>query len=143
MRLFRLYRFRRACLKENILKALWRQGEGREVTVEEIFGLFNVTWFTLKSDLTQLCREGWVEKIHPEGYKLTPDGLQKARKIVRLHRLWELYLADYVGVGKERVHASAEEMEHIITPELEQKLDALLKSPKFDPHAQPIPEGES
>lgn len=143
MRLVRLFLFRRACLKENILKALWRQGEDREVAIDEIFGLFNVPPHTLKRQLNGLCREGFVIKIHPQGYKLTVDGVQKARKIVRLHRLWELYLADYVGVGKEKVHASAEEMEHIITPELEKELDALLKSPRYDPHSQPIPEGDS
>jgi manganese/zinc/iron transport system permease protein len=142
MRLIRLYQFRRACLKENILKAFWRQGEDREISLDEIVGLFNVSPFTLKRQLNRLCHEGWLFKIHPQGYQLTKDGAAKARKIVRLHRLWELYLADYVGVGKEKVHASAEEMEHIITPELERELDALLQKPRFDPHAQPIPEAE-
>jgi len=50
-----------------------------------------------------------------------------------------VYLADYLGVGAERVHRSAEEMEHIITPELELELTQLLKDPKVDPHRQPIP----
>lgn len=142
MRLIRLYRFRRVCLKENILKAFWRQGEGREISIDDIVGLFNVTPATLQRQLNRLCHEGWLQKVHPHTYQLTTDGAQRARKIVRLHRLWELYLADYVGVGREKVHASAEEMEHIITPELEKELDALLKRPKFDPHSQPIPEAE-
>ncbi len=58
---------------------------------------------------------------------------------MRLHRLWEVYLADYLGVGAERVHRNAEEMEHIITPQLERELTMLLKDPKEDPHKQPIP----
>lgn len=60
-------------------------------------------------------------------------------KIVRLHRLWEVYLVDYLGIGAERVHRSAEEMEHIITPELETKLTLILNNPKYDPHHQLIP----
>ena len=70
---------------------------------------------------------------------LTSKGEVWAAKIVRLHRLWEVYLADYLGIGVERVHRSAEEMEHIITPELERELTFLLKDPQRDPHHQPIP----
>ena len=58
---------------------------------------------------------------------------------MRLHRLWEVYLVDYLGVGAERVHRSAEEMEHAITQELEAKLTLILNDPKHDPHHQPIP----
>jgi manganese/zinc/iron transport system permease protein len=89
--------------------------------------------------LWRLCRNGWLEKIETGGYKLTHDGRLRAAKIVRLHRLWEVYLADYLGVGAERVHRNAEEMEHIITPELEKELTLLLHNPKRDPHHQPIP----
>lgn len=76
------------------------------------------------------------------GYRLTPKGVQWAARIVRLHRLWEVYLVDYLGLGAERVHRSAEEMEHIITPELETELTLLLNNPKYDPHHQPIPARE-
>jgi manganese/zinc/iron transport system permease protein len=65
------------------------------------------------------------------------------KKIVRLHRLWEVYLVEYFQMAKDRVHPSAEEMEHIITPEVEQQLAHLLRDPKFDPHHQPIPEAGS
>ena len=60
-------------------------------------------------------------------------------RIVRLHRLWELYLVNYLGMGAQKVHANAEEMEHILTPAMEQELTQLLKDPKVDPHQQPIP----
>jgi manganese/zinc/iron transport system permease protein len=58
---------------------------------------------------------------------------------VRLHRLWEVYLADYLGMGAEKVHRNAEEMEHIITPAIEKELTVLLHNPQKDPHHQPIP----
>jgi manganese/zinc/iron transport system permease protein len=89
--------------------------------------------------LTRLARNGWVEKAKSGCYRLTIDGIHRAAYIIRLHRLWEVYLADYLGIGAERVHRSAEEMEHIITPEIETELTRLLKDPKIDPHHQPIP----
>lgn len=82
--------------------------------------------------------QGWI--VSDKGiYSLTNDGHNKAAHIVRLHRLWEVYLVDYVGLGAKEVHSSAEEMEHILTPELEKELTTLLKNPKWDPHQQPIP----
>ena len=65
--------------------------------------------------------------------------MQKAARIIRLHRLWEVYLV-YLGQNRDKVHRNAEEMEHIITPELEKELTDLLKDPKQDPHHQPIPQ---
>lgn len=69
--------------------------------------------------------------------------MQKAASIVRLHRLWELYLTETLGLHVENVHRTAEEMEHILTPEMEEKLTRLLDNPKSDPHDQPIPERHS
>ena len=86
-----------------------------------------------------MTRQGWLEALPNQQYRLTPAGEKWAARIVRLHRLWEVYLVNYVGLGAERVHRSAEEMEHIITPELEQELSKLLQNPKVDPHHQPIP----
>ena len=74
-----------------------------------------------------------------DGYRLTPFGIKRGGQIVRLHRLWEVYLVNALGLGVERVHKSAEEMEHILTPEIERKLTELLDDPKQDPHLQPIP----
>lgn len=75
-------------------------------------------------------------------YQLTSLGIKRAARIVRLHRLWEVYLVNSLGFNVERVHKSAEEMEHILTPELEKKLMELLDNPTIDPHKQPIPSQE-
>lgn len=75
-------------------------------------------------------------------YHLTSDGIQRAARVIRLHRLWEAYLV-YLGQGIEKVHRSAEEMEHIISPEIEAQLTELLNDPKQDPHLQPIPARET
>jgi manganese/zinc/iron transport system permease protein len=138
-RLIRRVLFRYQCTCENILKAMWRFGPETEHSLKEISRFQNVSEVYLKFIMMRLCHHGWVEKKSRENYKLTVDGIHRAAHIVRLHRLWELYLADYLGIGAERVHRSAEEMEHIITPEIERDLTELLKDPKYDPHHQPIP----
>ncbi|MBU6383856.1 MAG: metal ABC transporter permease [Verrucomicrobia bacterium] len=127
--LFRLYRigaFRLRCVEENLLKTLWKKRI-----------LATHSW-TCKIALWRLQRAGWVDANRT----LTDDGAKKAASIIRLHRLWELYLTEELGVQAEKVHRTAEEMEHIITPEMEERLTRLLENPKHDPHHQPIPERE-
>lgn len=138
IRLIRVMRFRYHCMCENILKVLWRYGNEKEITFAEIVKYQRSSFAYVRFILSCLGYYGWI-KSTPRGYRLTPLGEQYAARIVRLHRLWEVYLVDYLGVGTERVHHSAEEMEHIITPEIEKELTQLLKNPKYDPHHQPIP----
>ena len=71
--------------------------------------------------------------------KLTPAGEVEAKRIVRLHRLWELYLTNYMKLPADHVHDDAEAIEHIITPEVEERLITLLKRPKLDPHQSQVP----
>lgn len=130
------YRYRRLC--ENILKGLWYYPKGEAVPMDTIKKNLNFSVFYLKIACNRLIRSGWVLATN-EGYSLTDDGRHRAAHIVRLHRLWEVYLVDYLGIGAERVHCEAEEMEHIITPTLEKELTELLKDPKRDPHQQLIP----
>lgn len=141
-RFLRIAHFRYMCLCENLLKTLWHSGPGTESTFSELTHYQNASKLYLHFILGQLVRSGWVEKSSSGTYRLTHEGSAWAAKIVRLHRLWEVYLVDYLGVGAERVHRSAEEMEHIITPELERELTLLLNDPKRDPHHQPIPQTE-
>jgi manganese/zinc/iron transport system permease protein len=56
-----------------------------------------------------------------------------------LHRLWEVYLTDYVQIAPDHVHDDAESIEHVLTPELEEELERLLNRPENDPHAKAIP----
>ena len=139
LRVIRIARFQFRCVCENVLKTIWRLGPHQSYSLEQIASYQSLSKPYLRFILWRLLRRGWIGKSSRSTYTLTKDGLQWAAKIVRLHRLWEVYLASYVGVGEERVHRNAEEMEHIITPEIEQELILLLNDPKFDPHAQPIP----
>lgn len=139
IRLIRIANFRRQRVSENILKTIWRISPVEPVTLPEIKRYQKTSNVYLKWILSRLIRQGWVKKITKNTYQLTQEGEKWAAQIVRLHRLWEVYLTDCLGVGVERVHKSAEEMEHILTPELERELTQLLHDPKKDPHQQPIP----
>lgn len=142
-RLLRIARFRYKTLCENILKQFWRNGKDQEVPFGVVADYQHVSRIYLSWVLTQLIHNGWLEDGPTGGYKLTNSGFHWASKIVRLHRLWEVYLTDCLGIGVDRVHRNAEEMEHIITPELEEQLTVLLDNPKQDPHKQPIPPKEN
>lgn len=139
IRLLRMMHFRSKCIGENLLKTLWRSGPNSELSIQQLAVYQCTSSFYLRWLLFRLSQNGWLERTKNNCYRLTTDGYQKAAHIVRLHRLWEVYLVDYLGIGIERVHKSAEEMEHIITPELEEILNGLLNNPKEDPHHQPIP----
>ena len=136
----RSFRFRRRCHSENILKTLWKNGIEIPMSHQKIHHWNPILNSRLWLSLFSLKREGWVRSVHG-GFLLTPDGVKRASHLVRLHRLWELYLATCLDVDEERVHHSAEEMEHIITPELEERLTQLLDDPQRDPHQKPIPKG--
>lgn len=141
-RLMRIARFRYKTLCENILKQFWRQGMEQELSFKVITDYQHVSPFYLHWVLSQLMHNGWLENTSKGHYKLTSDGYQWASRIIRLHRLWEVYLTECIGLGADKVHRNAEEMEHIITPQLEEELTLLLDNPKRDPHHQPIPPKE-
>lgn len=140
-RLWRILRFRKQCMGDNLLKYLWRLGDDGCSTVAAIKKWQPLSFVQMRLLIWSLKRQGWIEEGSAHTLRLTRDGRLKAARIVRLHRLWEAYLV-FLGQGGEKVHRSAEEMEHIITPELEKQLAELLGDPKRDPHAQPIPSPE-
>jgi DtxR family Mn-dependent transcriptional regulator len=82
---------------------------------------------------------GWVEHVPYRGVRLTPLGERKAMEVIRHHRLLELYLARELGYSWDKVHDEADKLEHVISEEFEDKLDALLGYPTVDPHGDPIP----
>ncbi len=135
-RLVRIVLFRFRCLKENILKAFWKKGTMQRGELQKAH---RIAFGMLPLALWRLRRGGWIE-WKGNAYTLSRDGMKKAASIVRLHRLWELYLASELGFQGKRIHLGAEEMEHILTPDLEERLTLLLANPKVDPHLQPIPE---
>ena len=133
------------CQSENLLKMIWKLcSEKNESTFSlpeiEKRNSFHPLYLTLLVAI--LKKKGWIREIYLDQFELTTAGMLWGRKIIRLHRLWELYLVEHCKVAKDRVHPSAEEMEHIITEDVEKELTHLLQNPQVDPHAQPIPEKE-
>lgn len=138
---FRKLQFKNRCINEHLLKLFWKS-TNKPVLKSDVFGWKVASKSMTSFSLKNLRRNGWVERSNDKSYFLTQDGEKKAAYIVRLHRLWELYLSEYLGFSSDQIHRSAEEMEHIIPPEIEKKLTNLLLNPEKDPHNQPIPKKE-
>jgi manganese/zinc/iron transport system permease protein len=136
-------RHRLKILEENILKILFQLGEKERdyYVVRSKQGILEkrpMSSALLHKGLKRLIRDGYVEK-EKAGWKLTNEGKEKGQRVTRLHRLWELYLTEYLKIAPDHVHEDAESIEHIITPELEKKIEEALGFPKTDPHDSEIP----
>ncbi len=99
---------------------------------------------TSAASVTDMMKKLKAKKLlHYEayrGFKLSIDGRKVALGIIRRHRLWECFLAEKLKFNWDEVHAIAEEMEHVGSKKLIDKLDEYLGFPKFDPHGDPIPD---
>ncbi len=130
-------------LSENILKAFYHLGErsrdfksGR--LLSEIEEARYISAVRLQKGLERLRKDNLVRK-KDERWLLTKSGLKEARRIIRLHRLWEMYLNQRLKLQPDHVHNDAEAIEHIITPEIERQLEKELDFPEKDPHESVIP----
>jgi len=123
---------------ENTLKTIWKCKE--HSMKKETASLWMMKPLMKNLLISHLAMKGLLKKKN-KIYTLTPKGALEAERIIRLHRLWEVYLFDYLKYSQQNVHESAEEMEHFLTPELEEELTKLLNNPAYDPHNQPIPKG--
>lgn len=88
----------------------------------------------------KLSKKGWFNYKKYKGVELTEKGRKVALMIIRKHRLWETFLHEKLHFSWDEVHPIAEELEHIESEELVNRLDAFLGKPKFDPHGDPIPD---
>ncbi len=140
LKLYRKFSFQSRCVQEHLLKFLWKQAPNH-TTIKDLHNRKISGKLALNLALGKLKRGGWVEKCD-NGYSLSEDGRRKAAYIVRVHRLWELYLSKCLGFSEHQLHNCAEEIEHVITPEVEDELTKLLENPQVDPHNQPIPNKE-
>jgi manganese/zinc/iron transport system permease protein len=128
---------------ENILKVFYQLGEAQEDfgRLQSIPSLGERRFFrgtTLEKGLKTLTRMGDLKKSENR-WQLTLQGKEKAQRLVKLHRLWEVYLTKYLRIAPDHVHEDAETIEHLLTPELEQQLEQLLEFPARDPHQSEIP----
>lgn len=111
-----------------------------KVTTNELAARLNISAASVSGMLKKLARMKLIDYIPYHGVKLTSAGKKMALSILRQHRLIELFLARTLGIPWDRVHQEAEYLEHVISPELENRIDSYLGHPKFDPHGAPIPQ---
>ncbi|MFQ5349707.1 MAG: iron dependent repressor, metal binding and dimerization domain protein [Thermoanaerobaculia bacterium] len=91
------------------------------------------------AELLRRLQEQELVSFDGDGYRLTPEGRKYALRVVRIHRLWERYLAEETGLAPDDWHTEAEIREHTISPEEADELSASLGHPRYDPHGDPIP----
>ena len=88
----------------------------------------------------RLNEKGLVDHRPYYGVSLTERGTQAATRIVRKHRLWETFLVNHLNFRWDEVHDLAEQLEHVDSDDLYDRLDKFMDHPKFDPHGDPIPD---
>ena len=127
-------------MEENLLKVFYQYlEEGKEeLEVMDILEKRPVDTSDLETVLSRLQKKGLLHK-KDQSYQLTINGNVEAMRIVRSHRLWELYLTQRMKFKDDHIHGSAETIEHLITPEIELELLKELDFPKEDPHNKTIP----
>ena len=123
------------CLK--VIYAM--QERGQKVSTSAVSERLGVSDATVTMLFKDFAEAGWVEHVPYHGVRLTELGEHKAMEIIRHHRLLELYLARELGYSWDKVHDEADKLEHVISEEFEDRLDALLGYPTVDPHGDPIP----
>jgi DtxR family Mn-dependent transcriptional regulator len=91
------------------------------------------------AELLRRLQEQELVEFDGDTYRLTPEGRKYALRVVRIHRLWERYLAEETGLAPDTWHHEAEIREHTTSPEQAEALSAKMGHPRFDPHGDPIP----
>jgi DtxR family transcriptional regulator, Mn-dependent transcriptional regulator len=128
--------------EENYLKAIYKLQEtnGEVVATSALAQVMGVHAPSVTDMLKRMAGKKLVTYQKSKGFKLTEKGKQVAVGIIRNHRLWEVFLVDKLGFRWDEVHDLAEQLEHIHSEALVNKLDAYLGYPKADPHGDPIPD---
>ena len=125
---------------QDYLKAIHRLGGSDAiVSPKDIADNLDVRAPSVTGMLKRLAEAGWIDYTPGSGAKLTAAGVTEARRVIRRHRLIELFLTQVLGLDWSEVDAEAEALEHAISPRLEQAIAAHLGEPREDPHGHPIP----
>ena len=128
---------------ENYLKALLSlTTETGETGVSDLSKEIGVSTPTANSMVKRLAEEGLVRYERYRPVQMTEAGRRAAAHVLRRHRLTEMFLVEKMNFGWEEVHAIAEQVEHIDSPEFFRRMDELMDFPTRDPHGSPIPDAE-
>lgn len=127
--------------EENYLKTIFHlQTKDDNVTTNELAEKLQAKPASITDMMKKLKTRKLVNYQPYQGFRLTPEGKKIALGIIRRHRLWEFFLAEKLKFNWDEVHEVAEQLEHVSSKKLIDKLDEFLEFPKFDPHGDPIPD---
>lgn len=127
--------------EENYIKSIYKlQANTKKVNTNSLASHLNTKAASVTDMLKKLKSKRVLEYKRYYGFRLNDTGNKEALKIIRRHRLWEFFLVSKLGMPWDKVHAIAEELEHVSSLELVRKLDEYLGCPKLDPHGDPIPD---
>jgi DtxR family Mn-dependent transcriptional regulator len=130
--------------EENYLKAIYHlSGGGKtQVNTNAIAERLKTTPASVSDMIRKLAEKGMVKYRKYQGVTVSVPGGQYALNVIRKHRLWEVFLVRKLKFHWDEVHDVAEQLEHISSPLLIQRLDEFLGFPRYDPHGDPIPNEE-
>lgn len=130
--------------EENYLKAIYKISlrNGTPVSNTAISVEMNTAAASVTDMITRLSQKALIHYQKRKGVSLTDTGFATATHLVRKHRLWETFLVDKLNFNWDEVHELAEQLEHIQSVELVNRLDDYLDNPKYDPHGDPIPDAD-
>ncbi|RMF58241.1 MAG: metal-dependent transcriptional regulator [Calditrichaeota bacterium] len=128
---------------EDYLKAIYQlQQQHGKVSTNHLARRVKVTAASATGMIKKLAEMNLVTYQPYQGVRLTKAGEKIALEVIRHHRLIELFLAEALGVPWDKVHDEAERWEHVLSEEVEDRIDQLLGYPTHDPHGSPIPDRE-
>lgn len=127
--------------EENYLKTIYSLAQEHDAAVSTngISDYLDTRPASVSDMLKKLAQKELIHYIKYKGVTLTDAGNREALKIIRKHRLWEVFLVEKMKFNWDEVHEVAEQLEHIKSPLLIKRLDEFLSFPRFDPHGDPIP----
>jgi DtxR family transcriptional regulator, Mn-dependent transcriptional regulator len=128
--------------EENYLKAIYSLSgsENSFISNNDIGNELDIKPSSVTDMIKKLGEKGFVEYKKYKGSKLSKEGVDIAISIVRKHRLWEVFLVEKLKFGWDEVHDIAEQLEHVVSNDLTNRLDEFLGFPKYDPHGDAIPD---
>ncbi len=127
---------------EDYLKAILQLESADGASTSAIAERLGLSQPSVTQMTKKLAADGLVERVPYRGVTLTEPGRRVALEVLRHHRLLELYLANALGLPLDEVHAEADRLEHVLSEDLEARIDAALGHPTHDPHGHPIPDSK-